>query len=44
MLRLPTATDWFIQMGSVTLSATADVRKTFMIGSIGDGNEWRLAA
>ena len=29
---LPAATDWFIQAGSVSMSATAD------------NNEWRLAA
>ncbi|MCD6706954.1 MAG: hypothetical protein LT080_10945 [Thiobacillus sp.] len=32
---LPAATDWFIQAGSVSMSATADVSKAFMVGGIG---------
>ncbi|MDD5391306.1 MAG: hypothetical protein PHD37_18365 [Gallionellaceae bacterium] len=33
---LPAATDWFIQAGSVSLSATADIKKAFMLGGIGN--------
>lgn len=41
---LPAATDWFIQAGIVGMSATADANKDFMVGGIGNDNEWRLAA
>jgi hypothetical protein len=33
---LPAATDWFIQAGNVSMSATADASKAFMLGSIGN--------
>ncbi|ODU32494.1 MAG: hypothetical protein ABS93_00265 [Thiobacillus sp. SCN 62-729] len=32
---LPACTDWFIQAGSVSMTATADVSKAFMVGGIG---------
>lgn len=32
---LPAATDWFIQAGAISMSATADVKKAFMVGGIG---------
>ncbi|WP_296820916.1 hypothetical protein [Thiobacillus sp.] len=35
---LPAATDWFIQAGNVSMSATADTSKAFMVG--GTGNDW----
>jgi Ca2+-binding RTX toxin-like protein len=35
---LPAATDWFIQAGTVSMSATADVSKAFMLG--GTGADW----
>jgi len=41
---LPAATDWFIQAGSVSMSATADVSKAFMVGGIGADHEWRFVA
>lgn len=37
---LPAATDWFIQAGSVSMSATADVSKAFMVGGI--GADWMM--
>ena len=37
---LPAAIDWFVQAGSVSMSATADVKKTFMIG--GTGADWMV--
>jgi len=33
---LPTVTDWFVQAGNVSLNATADVKKAFMLGGIGN--------
>ena len=39
-----TATDWFIQAGSLDMFAYADESKAFMVGGIGDDNERRLAA
>jgi hypothetical protein len=41
---LPAATDWFIQAGSTSMSATADVSKAFMLGGAENDLEWRLAA
>lgn len=35
---LPAATDWFIQAGNLSMSATADISKAFMVG--GTGNDW----
>ncbi len=32
---LPATTDWFVQAGSISISATADDDKTFMLGGIG---------
>ena len=32
---LPAATDWFIQAGAISMSATADASKAFMVGGIG---------
>lgn len=32
---LPAAADWFIQAGAISLSATADIKKAFMVGGIG---------
>ena len=37
---LPACTDWFIQAGSVSMSATADASKAFMVGGI--GNDWMV--
>jgi hypothetical protein len=35
---LPAATDWFVQAGAISMSATADAGKAFMVGGI--GNDW----
>lgn len=37
---LPAATDWFIQAGAISMSATADVSKAFMVGGI--GADWMM--
>jgi len=37
---LPAVTDWFIQAGNVSLSATADASKAFMVGGV--GADWML--
>jgi Ca2+-binding RTX toxin-like protein len=37
---LPAATDWFVQAGNVSMSATADDNKTFMLG--GMGADWMV--
>ena len=41
---LPAATHWFIQAGSLDMFATANAKKAFMVGGIGDDNQWKLAA
>ncbi|HYP67295.1 MAG TPA: hypothetical protein VEP67_03470, partial [Thiobacillaceae bacterium] len=37
---LPAATDWFVQAGAISMSATAEDHEAFMLGGIGD--DWML--